>query len=395
VTATTARQSLRLPATSLSPGVVPLGALLGLAALHGAGLRVLVVVGLPLLALGGFGRLLPRGPRAALSVFAGVLLAGGGLIARSPLSLAGGALLLAAGIGSAWGVNRHRGRGRAWTLRGVTALGAILTVVFLAYPLLLAVDYLAKPRDPIDPRALKLPHREITFPAADGVRLSGWYVPGTNGAAIVVVHGGGGDRQGAIRHARMLASAGYGVVLYDSRGRGESEGHENAFGWQWDRDLRGAVDFLERAGIRRIGVLGLSTGAEAAVTEAASDPRVAAVVSDGLQGRTPADAGQLGFGNRISIQPAFVVLSAAIRAVRGEHQPPPLIDLVRRVAASRPLLLIGTEGFERELDRAYVRGTSARLWELPGTAHTGGLAAHPAAYAERVLGVFDGALRTR
>jgi hypothetical protein len=363
--------------------------------LHGAGLRVLVVVGSPLLAVGGFSRFLPRGPRAAVLTFAALLLVGGGLIARSPLSLAGGLLLLAAGVATAWGVNRERSWPRAWVLRATTAIGAVLVVLFLAYPLLLAIDYLAKPRRPIDAQALQLPHRDISFPAADGVRLSGWYVPGTNGAAIVLVHGGGGDREGTIRHARLLAASGYGVLLYDARGRGESGGQENAFGWRWDRDVRGAVNYLEAAGIRHIGLLGLSTGAEAVVTEAASDPRVAAVVSDGLQGRTPGDAGNLGFGNRISIQPAFVVLSAAIRAVRGEHQPPPLLDLVHRVAASRPLLLIGTEGFERELDRAYVRGTGAQLWELPDTAHTQGLAMHPAAYAERVLTVFDGALRPR
>jgi pimeloyl-ACP methyl ester carboxylesterase len=193
----------------------------------------------------------------------------------------------------------------------------------------------------------------------------------------------------------MLAAAGYGVLLYDARGRGESEGPENAFGWQWDRDVRGAVDFLEAAGVRHIGLLGLSTGAEAVVTEAATDPRVAAVVSDGLQGRTPADAANLSFGDRISIQPAFTVLSATIRAVRGEHEPAPMIGLVHRVAATRPLLLIGTESFERELDRAYVRGTAADLWELPGVAHTQGLATHPRAYAARVLAIFDRALGER
>jgi hypothetical protein len=37
-------------------------------------------------------------------------------------------------------------------------------------------------------------------------------------------------------------------------------------------------------------LLGLSTGAEAVVTEAASDKRVEAVVADGLQARTAADA---------------------------------------------------------------------------------------------------------
>ena len=216
-------------------------------------------------------------------------------------------------------MNRGRRRGRAWTNRALSAAGAVLVAFYVVYPTLLAVDYLAKPRTAINEAALGLSHERVTFAASDGVRLSGWYIASRNGAAIVLVHGGGGDRQGTIRHARMLAEAGYGVLLYDARGRGESAGHENAFGWRWDRDVRGAVSYLEARGIHRVGLLGLSTGAEAVVTEAATDPRVGAVVADGLQGRTAADASHLGFGNRISLEPAFAVAGAEIRLARGER----------------------------------------------------------------------------
>jgi len=37
----------------------------------------------------------------------------------------------------------------------------------------------------------------------------------------------------------------------------------------------------------------------------------------------------------------------------------------------------------------------AGFWELPGTAHTQGLATRPVAYAARVLAVFDNALQPR
>jgi pimeloyl-ACP methyl ester carboxylesterase len=204
----------------------------------------------------------------------------------------------------------------------------------------------------------------------------------------VLVHGGGGDRQGTIRHARLMARAGYGVLLYDARGRGESAGHENAFGWEWDRDVRGAVSYLTARGIHRVGLLGLSTGAEAVVTEAASDPRVKAVVADGLQGRTASDASHLGFGNRISLEPGFAIMGAEIRLARGERQPKPLLTLVREVAHTRPLLVIGTVSFEREFDRAYTRGTNAQLWELPKSEHTKGLEDHPSQYRKRVLSLF-------
>ena len=190
----------------------------------------------------------------------------------------------------------------------------------------------------------------------------------------------------------MLAKECYGVLLYDARGRGESAGHEDAFGWQWDRDVRGAVSYLTRRGIRRIGLLGISTGAEAVVTEAASDLRVKAVVSDGLQGRTAADASNLPFGDRISIEIPFAVAGAEIELATGQAQPRPLMTLVHEVARTRPLLLIGTIGFERELDRAYTRGTKAQLWQLPRSAHTRGLEDHPHAYAKRILAVFRRAL---
>ena len=208
----------------------------------------------------------------------------------------------------------------------------------------------------------------------------------------MLVHGGGGDRQGTILHARMLAKAGYGVLLYDARGRGESEGHENAAGWQWDRDVRGAVSFLTGRGIDHIGLLGLSTGAEAVVTEAASDKRVDAVVADGLQARTAADASHASFGDRISIEPGFALAGIEIRLARGETQPRPLIDVVHEVARTRPLLLIATIAFEREIDRAYTRGTKAQLWELPASAHTKGLLDHPITYARRVVSLFNQAL---
>ena len=86
------------------------------------------------------------------------------------------------------------------------------------------------------------------FEATDGLELAGWYRPSRNGAAVVVVHGGSSDRKGSVAHAEMLARHGYGVLLYDARGRGESEGMENNYGWDWTKDIAGALEFLEQRG---------------------------------------------------------------------------------------------------------------------------------------------------
>ena len=384
------RKWARMPAVQR---FIPLLASLLLAlSVFGAGPRPLIAIALPAVLIGASFQRLPRPAAAAVALLLGVLSLGAGLIVRADLLLAAGLLYLLVGIRRAWGVNRGRRRLRAWTNRALASVGAVLGAFLVVYPTLIVVDYLAKPRAPISEAALGLPHERISFAATDGVHLAGWYVPSRNGAAIVLVHGGGGDRQGAIRHARMLAYAGYGVLLYDARGRGESAGHENAFGWQWDRDVHGAVSYLAARGIHRIGLLGLSTGAEAVVTEAASDPRVEAVVADGLQGRTASDASHLPLGDRISIELPFAVAGAEIELATGQAQPKPLMELVHRVAETRPLLVIGTVSFEREFDRAYTRDTSAQLWELPESAHTHGLEDHPATYAARVLSIFKRAL---
>ena len=48
-------------------------------------------------------------------------------------------------------------------------------------------------------------------------------------------------RKGPQRQARMLARHGYGVLLFDRRGEGRSDGEPNIFGWGGDEDIKAAV----------------------------------------------------------------------------------------------------------------------------------------------------------
>ena len=124
------------------------------------------------------------------------------------------------------------------------------------------------------------PHRARWRPAGCVVR------PARNGAAVVLVHGGGGSRDGLKLHAEMLVAHGYGVLLYDERGRGASGGRSNAFGWDWSQDVETAVTYLERRGRAPRRCPRTLDGAEVALTAAAEDHRIAAVVADGTEART-------------------------------------------------------------------------------------------------------------
>src|SRR5262249_58837414 len=102
------------------------------------------------------------------------------------------------------------------------------------------------------------------------------------GAATVMGPGGGGGPGGDRLHAAMLARAGYGVLVYDARGRGESQGAPDAYGWTWGPDVDAAATWLEhRPGVARVGALGLSTGADVLVAAASRRRDIRAIVADG------------------------------------------------------------------------------------------------------------------
>ena len=183
------------------------------------------------------------------------------------------------------------------------------------------------------------------------------------------------------------------MLLYDERGRGSSGGRSNAFGWDWAADVTASVDFLEQHGVRRVGVLGLSTGAEVAITAGAEDPRIAAVVADGAEARTFDDFAHLSGADGVVSLPYWAVTTTAVRVIRHTQPPPPLDELVPRIAP-RPLLLVqSNDGAEKSLAPVWARidGRPGVLWHVDA-AHTKGLAGHPRAYERRVVGLFDRAL---
>ena len=82
----------------------------------------------------------------------------------------------------------------------------------------------------------------------------------------------------------MLARHGYGVLILDRRGVGDSEGDGSMFGWGGTPDIHAAVDFLKaRPDVdpARIGGIGFSVGGEEMLQAAAENPDLAAVVSEG------------------------------------------------------------------------------------------------------------------
>jgi uncharacterized protein len=213
---------------------------------------------------------------------------------------------------------------------------------------------------------------------------------------VIVVHGGSSDRKGSVDHARMLARHGYGVLLYDARGRGESDGSENNYGWDWANDIAGALAFLKAqddVDPDRIGALGLSTGADVLIEVAAQRSDVRALVSDGASAGSFED-GQRLTGTGIETAPAWLMFTT-IRVLSGDPPGPPLEDLIARVQSPTLLISAGT-AVERDYnvlyDEAAARGP-VEHWNLPDAHHTDAIHEHAAEYERRVVGLFNEALR--
>jgi uncharacterized protein len=308
-----------------------------------------------------------------------------------------GLMLIGLGLSIPW---RHRREGaatrrRRWGYRLVAVLGGTIVVYAFLYPVGFSLVQTHAFREPIgDPPSAA--YKPVTFPASDGLELSGWYRASRNGAAVILVHGGGGDRTGALAQAQLLAGHGYGVLLYDARGRGESDGSPNGFGWGWDEDVSGALAFVaKRADVdpARIGALGLSTGAVVVIEVAAEQKALAAVVADGASGRSFDDHLALGGANIRT--PLLWSMYIAAEVLSGSSPGPPLEDLVAQISPTPLLLISGGKGmYEREFNLSYAAAARepVELWDLPDVNHTKAINERPAQYEQRVVAFFDRAL---
>ncbi len=411
--------SVRSDGRALRRGRVSAGAVLAagtgaavLVGLDGApgwrAVRVLAVLCLTGVVLAGTVHL--RAGRRAVLCFAAGLPAtavGAGIavpyLAKAGWSPAAGAGLgcLGAGIvllatGSAGCV---RAAYRWWRLLVVPALLATAWVVLWALAVAVAATNVPPTQlGSVTPADRGLRYQDVTFTTADGVYLSGWYVPSANGAAVVLLHGAGSTRAAVLEHAVVLAHHGYGVLLYDARGHGRSAGRAMDFGWYGDLDTMAAVSFLgSRPDVHsgRIGAVGMSMGGEEAIGAAAADPRIAAVVAEGATNRITGDKGFLrrAYGVRGMAQQGIDWLTYAATDLLTRAPRPMTLRAAAGAMAPRPLLLITAGGVPDEAHAAaYIREAapqSVEVWQVPGAGHTGGLRTAPVQWQQRVAGFLD------
>lgn len=276
-------------------------------------------------------------------------------------------------------------RARTVVLYGVTAgIFALAAVVAAGY-------FLTAPHPGgAGPLPDDLPGRSVTFSGAGGATLAGWFVPSAKPAGtLILMHGVHASRFNMLERARFLNRAGFSILLYDSRGHGESSG-AITFGYLESQDAQSAVRLArELEPNQRIGIIGVSMGGAAAVladpplpVEALVLESVYPTVDQAITNRIKMRLGSWGGW----LTPLLTIQFRPRLGVRSDQLRP--VDHVGRITAPK-LFIAGKEDRQTPLDESmqiFDRAADPKeMWIIEGTAHADFYEHADKEYEDRVL----------
>ena len=275
-----------------------------------------------------------------------------------------------------------------------------------------------------DPSSVGLDYEDVRFTSRGGdAELSGWLVPPDSTPAsptpigrgiswIIMVHGDntnrGDAKTGMLGLARELNRQGFGILMLDLRGRGDSPSEISSAGYFERLDLQGASDFLVSHGAdrSRIGVLGFSLGGVVALLAGSNPNSFGAVVSDSAF----ADLGLMlknsmtGFKRPLRAWlPGMEFMARTLYGIDVRE-----ISPARAIARSdTPVLIIhGEEDSEVPVEHARLLGRAIgasfdeiemgqeSVWIVPDAGHTGAFRTQPNTYIQKIVKFFEAHLGT-
>lgn len=165
-----------------------------------------------------------------------------------------------------------------FTVKAITALAVLTILVGLAQ-----VNNALHPPRIVPPgntlRESKIEFQQLDLITKDGIRLSAWYTPSRKGAVILLAPGYGDNRPEWV-HA-MLAKKGYGILSWDARAHGESDGEISTVGYLEVLDVKAALDFvLTQPDVNHVGAWGGSMGGATLIRATAQFPEIEALFVD-------------------------------------------------------------------------------------------------------------------
>lgn len=292
---------------------------------------------------------------------------------------------------------------RRWILPGVFFLFTCIAAVLLAA---LGVGELLSGAVPtaVNTLSIDLPVESVEIPVNTesgdaGAGVQGWLVRGARGGGVILlVHSIRSNRVEMLSRARFLNEQGYGALLIDLQGHGETPGDRITFGVRESEDVEAAAAWLRNTFPgERIGAIGVSLGA-AAIVLAKNPLQWDAVVLESLhptieeavENRLRLHLGEFG--------PVFSPLLLWQLSFRLDVSPADLNPISRIADLNSPLLLIsGTDDQHTkvaETERLFAAARQPKeMWIVPGGGHFNMHSYAGKEYEDRILYFLDRYLR--
>lgn len=260
----------------------------------------------------------------------------------------------------------------------------------------------ALPRDLAGAEDLDRQAQHVRIEVAPRDSVDGWYLPGRNGATLLMFHGYGRMHDRMWRYAQFLRPAGYGMLTIDFRSSRARDRKPTTLGAYELPDAEAALAWLERrAPGERIGLFGESLGASVALMLAARHPEVIAIAAD-----CPFASARLAIEEsserwlHVPRWPAAPMARWLGMAVSGHD--PEALDVVPAAVAlrERPLFFVACECDDR-FSTAQSRslwqaaGEKDTLWVVPDAGHNEAWLKHRERYQRSLLEFYALHLRPR
>jgi pimeloyl-ACP methyl ester carboxylesterase len=174
--------------------------------------------------------------------------------------------------------------------------------------------------DPTDPADLGREGQAITLHFSDGATAPGYVIAGdrADGPTVLILHGFGDSRYGAMTWIDRLAPHARRLVVFDQRGHGEASSPYPLAGEQEAADALSVLDQLDEAG--PCVLFGYSMGAQIAIAAACraaktGDSRIAGVIAEGPYRRWREPLAAMLRCHRLPAEP-FLTLAQGLVALR-------------------------------------------------------------------------------
>lgn len=275
------------------------------------------------------------------------------------------------------------------TFAAGTILGLALLTAWLSY--MSVYDILHPPRRIAPGNTLRennIEFHNLDLITEDGIRLSAWYTPPRKGALILLAHGYGDNRPEWIY--ALLAKRGYGILAWDARAHGESDGEISTAGYLEVLDAKAALEYvLSQPEVEHIGAWGGSMGGATMIRAAAQFPEIEALVVDSSFASLSEELDYLvpyPLINPLAQFFAKIQTGVDINDLRP-------VDEIAKISPRPVFIIQGTGDKVAPPDSAQelfnAAGEPRRLWIEEDVPHLAMTLDNPGRYKRRVVGFFD------